>query len=178
MAEGLADGRVRGELYATSHPTLFAGYRTATRPRALGSAATSTLEHTIRDADVRKTLKHILAEYGAIAVVVYLGMFFAVLGAAWGAINLGWQPKTLTANVGAFTAAYLATKVVQPFRIAATLALTPIVAAAINRLRRGVAMKSIPAPETSAETSRPASASEQRDSMGRRDPEDPAGSQA
>lgn len=106
---------------------------------------------------MRKTLKQILAEYGAIAVVVYLGIFFAVLGAAWGAINLGWKPASLTANVGAFTAAYLATKVVQPFRIAATLALTPIIAAGISRLRGSAAVKTASGTQSAADAS-PASA--------------------
>jgi hypothetical protein len=85
---------------------------------------------------VRKTLKSILAEYGPIAVVVYLTIFFAVLLTAWGAIHLGWQPSSLTANVGTFTAAYLATKLTQPARIASTLALTPIVAKVYSRFTR------------------------------------------
>jgi hypothetical protein len=85
---------------------------------------------------VRKTLKNILAEYGAIAVVVYLTIFFAVLFSLWAAIHLGWQPASLTGNVGAFTAAYLATKVTQPLRIAATLALTPLVAKLYERIVR------------------------------------------
>jgi hypothetical protein len=85
---------------------------------------------------VRKTLKSILAEYGPIAVVVYLTIFFAVLFTAWGAIHLGWQPSSLTANVGSFTAAYLATKLTQPARIASTLALTPIVAKVYSRFTR------------------------------------------
>jgi hypothetical protein len=37
--------------------------------------------------------------------------------------------------VGSFTAAYIATKLTQPLRIAATLALTPLVARAYERLR-------------------------------------------
>jgi hypothetical protein len=83
---------------------------------------------------VRKKLKEIFTEYGPIAVVVYLGIFFTVLFSFWGAIHLGWQPKSLTANVGGFTAAYLATKVTQGFRIAATLALTPVVAKVYGRV--------------------------------------------
>lgn len=85
---------------------------------------------------MRKTLKAIFAEYGPIAVVVYLTIFCVVLFAAWGAIHLGWQPESLTANVGTFTAAYLATKLTQPFRIASTLALTPVVAKVYGRLAR------------------------------------------
>jgi len=83
---------------------------------------------------VRKKLKEILAEYGPIAMVVYLTIFTLVLFGFWGAIHLGWQPESLTANVGGFTAAYLATKLTQPARIASTLAITPIVAKVYGRL--------------------------------------------
>ena len=76
-----------------------------------------------------------LAEYGRIAVVVYLTIFAAVLGGFWMAIRLGWQPANAVGNVGAFTAAYLATKVTQPFRIAATLGVTPLVARVYERVR-------------------------------------------
>lgn len=86
------------------------------------------------DAHVRKTFKLILAQYGAIALVIYLVIFFAVLFGAWAAIHLGWRPESVTGNVGAFTAAYLATKVAYPLRIAGTLALTPLVARAYARL--------------------------------------------
>jgi hypothetical protein len=85
---------------------------------------------------VRKTIKNIFTEYGTVAVVVYFGIFFAVLFAAWAAIHLGWQPESVTGNVGAFTAAYLATKVTQPVRIATTLAVTPLAARAYDRFAR------------------------------------------
>ena len=87
---------------------------------------------------MRKTFKHILTEYGAVAVVVYFAIFFAVLFAFWGAIRLGWHPASVTGNVGAFTAAYLATKITQPLRIAATLAVTPLAARGFERLARAV----------------------------------------
>jgi len=85
---------------------------------------------------VRKTIKDLLAEYGAVAVVVYFGIFFTVLLGAWTAIHFGWQPSTVTGNAGAFTAAYLATKVTQPIRIASTLALTPLAARVYERFGR------------------------------------------
>ena len=83
---------------------------------------------------MRRTFKAILAEYGAVAVVVYFAIFFAVLGGFWAAITMGWEPSGAVGNVGAFTAAYLATKVTQPLRIAATLALTPLVAKVYERV--------------------------------------------
>jgi len=83
---------------------------------------------------VRKTLKSVLVEYGAVAVVVYLAIFFVVLFGFWAAIKAGWEPSGAMANVGAFTAAYLATKLTQPLRILATLAVTPFIARAFERV--------------------------------------------
>jgi len=82
---------------------------------------------------VRKTLKSIALEYGSIAVVVYLGIFALVIVGFWAAIRFGWSPDSTAANVGAWTAAYLATKVTQPLRIVATVAVTPMVARIFNR---------------------------------------------
>jgi len=84
---------------------------------------------------VRRTLKQIAAEYGAVAVVVYLSIFAVVLFGFWAAIHLGWKPEGAGGRVGSFTAAYIATKLTQPLRIAATLALTPLVARLYERMR-------------------------------------------
>ena len=83
---------------------------------------------------MRRTFKDILAEYGAVALVVYLTIFAVVLFSFWAAISMGWKPGSAVGSVGAFTAAYIATKVTQPLRIAATLALTPIVARVYERV--------------------------------------------
>jgi hypothetical protein len=111
---------------------------------------------------VRRTLKQIAAEYGAVAVVVYLAIFTAVLLGSWAAIHFGWKPEGAGGRVGSFTAAYIATKLSQPLRIAATLALTPLVAKAYERMRpsaarpRGgaapVAEVEAPQPSTNTET--------------------------
>lgn len=82
---------------------------------------------------MRRTFKSIMAEYGPIALGVYLTIFALVLTAAWLAIRLGWTPETAVGSVGTFTAAYLVTKVTQPLRIGATLLLTPIVARVLER---------------------------------------------
>ena len=83
---------------------------------------------------LRKTLKHILTEYGAVALVVYLTIFFVVLGGFWAAIRFGWRPASVAGNVGTFTAAYIATKLTQPLRIGATVLLTPLVARLYERV--------------------------------------------
>jgi hypothetical protein len=84
---------------------------------------------------LRKSFQQIIAEYGPVAVVVYFTLFFGVLGGAWLAIHLGWQPGSMAGNVGVFTGAYLFTKVTQPLRIAATLAITPFAARLYHRFR-------------------------------------------
>ena len=83
---------------------------------------------------VRQTIKHILAEYGAVALVVYFAIFFAVLFGFWAAIRFGWRTESTAASVGTLTAAYIATKLTQPLRIAATLALTPLAAKLYERM--------------------------------------------
>ena len=85
---------------------------------------------------MRQTFKHILAEYGAVAVVVYFTIFFAVLFGFWAAMRFGWRSDGAAAGVGTFAAAYIATKLTQPLRIAATLALTPLVAKAYERITK------------------------------------------
>ena len=84
---------------------------------------------------VKKTIQNLLAEYGTVAVIVYFVIFFAVLGAFWLAIRLGWQPTSAAGSVGTFAAAYIATKLTQPLRIAATLVITPFIARLYERMR-------------------------------------------
>ena len=73
---------------------------------------------------MRKTLKNVFAEYGAIAVVVYLTLFTIVLIGSYFAIRLGWTPGGVAGQAGAWTAAYLVTKIAQPLRIGATVLIT------------------------------------------------------
>ncbi len=72
-------------------------------------------------------LKHLLAEYGPIAVGVYLILFFAVFFGIYIAIYAGWAPQSVAGNASAWTAAYLLTKLTQPLRIGATVLITPVV---------------------------------------------------
>jgi hypothetical protein len=96
---------------------------------------------------VRKTIKHLLAEYGTIAVIVYFAIFFLVLGGFWMAIRFGWRSQSTAAGVGSFAAAYIATKLTQPLRIAATAVLTPIIGRLYDRLRPSTRRASPPAAE-------------------------------
>ena len=64
-------------------------------------------------------------------------IFFVVLAGFWAAIRFGWQPTSTAGTVGTWTAAYIATKLTQPLRILATLAITPVVAKVFERLTGG-----------------------------------------
>jgi hypothetical protein len=83
---------------------------------------------------VRKTIKNLLVEYGAMAVVVYFALFFLVWFGFAAAINAGWQPTSTVGSAGTWVAAYIATKFTQPLRIAATVVLTPLSAKMYERV--------------------------------------------
>lgn len=82
-------------------------------------------------------LKALFAEYGQLAIVIYFVIFALTLAGFALAIRFGVQIEGTAGAAGTLGAAWLATKVTQPLRIAGTLALTPVVAALRNRLRGG-----------------------------------------
>jgi hypothetical protein len=84
----------------------------------------------------RDKLKALLEEYGRIAIWTYLLIWLTVLGGFAVAISMGFNVGSAEGGVGVLGAAWLATKLTQPLRIAGTLALTPIVAAAHKKWRR------------------------------------------
>ena len=92
---------------------------------------------SLAPASVKKTVQNLLAEYGTVAVVVYFTIFFATLFGFWLAIRLGWRPSSAAGTMGTWAAAYIATKLTQPIRIAATLVVTPVVAKLYERVRNG-----------------------------------------
>ena len=76
----------------------------------------------------RQRLKVLLAEYGRLALYTYLVLFVLVLLGFAGGIHLGVCTESTAGKAGLWGAAWLATKVTQPLRILATVALTPLVA--------------------------------------------------
>jgi hypothetical protein len=76
----------------------------------------------------KQRLKTLLAEYGRLALYTYLALFVLVLLGFAGAIHLGVRAESTAGKAGLWGAAWLATKVTQPLRILATVALTPLVA--------------------------------------------------
>jgi hypothetical protein len=76
---------------------------------------------------LRKRLQTLMVEYGQLALVVYLTIFALVLVGFVLAIQLGVKVQGAGATAGTWAAAYIATKITQPLRIMATLAVTPLV---------------------------------------------------
>jgi hypothetical protein len=84
----------------------------------------------------REKLKALLEEYGGLALATYFVIFALTLAGFAIAISYGFEVEGASGNVGLLGAAWLATKLTQPLRIAGTLALTPILAVVMRRLRR------------------------------------------
>lgn len=87
----------------------------------------------------RPTLKERLAahlnEYGRIAVFTYLGLsLLAIVGFSI-AIGIGAEPSSATGTLGVIFAGWVAAKATLPLRILLTLAVTPLVAFVVRRVR-------------------------------------------
>ena len=81
-------------------------------------------------------LKDLLAEYGSVAITIYLAMFVLVFGGFAVSIFAGFDSEGSAGGIaGTLGAAWVATKITQPFRIAGTLALTPLVATLMQKRR-------------------------------------------
>jgi cytochrome b561 len=86
----------------------------------------------------KERLKKLLAEYGQLALYIYLVIFAVVLVGFAMAIQMGVKVESTTGKAGIWGAAWLATKVTQPLRILGTLALTPVVAQFMKRWKKPV----------------------------------------
>ena len=80
-------------------------------------------------------LSALLAQYGKVALWVYFGIFVLVLVGFGLAITFGFDVASAGAVAGTWGAAYVATKLTQPLRIAATLVVTPVVVRLLGRER-------------------------------------------
>jgi hypothetical protein len=95
---------------------------------------------------MRERWKQLLVEYGKIALIVYLVIFALVFAGFAVAIGAGYQPEGAAGSAGLLGAAWVATKLTQPLRILATLALTPIVGRLVLRRRDKPADPDPPSP--------------------------------
>jgi hypothetical protein len=97
---------------------------------------------------VKDRLNTLLAEYGGLALWVYFSIFAIVLVGFALAIRLGFKGDSTAATAGTWGAAWVATKLTQPLRIAATLVLTPLIGNLRRRLRRSEPAQTDPAPRS------------------------------
>jgi hypothetical protein len=83
---------------------------------------------------LRPRLEALIAEYGKVAILTYAVIFVLVIAGFAVAITLGVEVESAKGGAGVLVAAWAATKVTQPVRILAALALTPVVARVWKRL--------------------------------------------
>jgi hypothetical protein len=77
---------------------------------------------------LKERLTNLLAEYGKVALYLYFAIFLLVFTGFAVAIAAGVDVESTSGGAGLVGAAWLGTKLTQPLRILATLALTPVVA--------------------------------------------------
>ena len=85
---------------------------------------------------MKQRLTDLMTEYGKVALATYLVIFVAVFAGFTVSIMMGVEPDSAMGSATTVGAAWLATKLTQPLRIAATVVLTPAVATVVRRRRR------------------------------------------
>lgn len=85
-------------------------------------------------AAARQRYEGLIAEYGRIAIGVYLTIFIGTWLGFWYALSAGFDVSGAAGQAGTFWGAYAATKLTQPLRIAATFVITPAVAAVKHKV--------------------------------------------
>jgi hypothetical protein len=107
---------------------------------------------------MKRRLEKLLDEYGTVALVTYLALsVLAIVGFSI-AIGIGAAPSTATGVLGVIGAGWLAAKATMPLRILATLAITPLAASLVRRLKRKPADAAPDLPEPAPETTDQANA--------------------
>lgn len=81
-------------------------------------------------------LKALFAEWGPLFLVVWFGLFATVLVGFALAIQLGFEVESTAGALGTWGAAYVATQLTKPLRLAATIVITPALGTFLRRLRR------------------------------------------
>jgi hypothetical protein len=78
-------------------------------------------------------IQDLIEDYGKIALVIYLVLWASVLLVTLAAISLGYTGEKVSGVWAMIVATWVMAKVTQIPRIAATVALTPLVAAKIRK---------------------------------------------
>ncbi len=86
---------------------------------------------------LKQRLEEHLAEYGPIALVIYLTISALTITGFYIAIKTGLRSDSSTGTAGTLLAAWLASKLTLPLRIGATFILTPIAATIMHKFGKG-----------------------------------------
>jgi hypothetical protein len=84
---------------------------------------------------LKDRLKHLMVEYGSLAIWIYFAIFLLVLVGFAIAIKAGVKVESAAGTAGVWGAAWVSTKLTQPLRILATLVLTPFVMRVARRIK-------------------------------------------
>jgi hypothetical protein len=96
-------------------------------------------------APLSERLKSMMVEYGSLALYVYFSIFGLVLGGFVLAIKMGFHRSGHgMSTAGTWGAAYVATQLTKPLRLAATLVLTPVVMKVLHLKKRTPELPSTP----------------------------------
>lgn len=87
-----------------------------------------------RPGALKERLKVLMAEYGMLAIIVFIAISAAVYAGAYAAMAFGWKPESTAGTVGTAGAAYVAYRFTLPFRVAAAVLLTPLIARVLVRM--------------------------------------------
>lgn len=120
-------------------------------PSKSGDSSKTMTKSTTKKPSLKERLKAHLAEYGRVAIFTYLALFVVTITGFAIAISAGIKTNSSGGTAGTLVAAWAATKLTQPIRIGATLALTPLLSAVITRIRGNPANAHGPADNLSEE---------------------------
>jgi len=104
---------------------------------------------------LKERLKALFAEYGQVAVAVYLTLSLLTIAGFSLAFGIGWEPTSASGVFGVIFAGWVAAKATAPIRILITLALTPMVSLAHERWRLKRAARKRDTDSASADDSAP-----------------------
>ncbi len=87
---------------------------------------------------LKDRLQDHIAEYGKLAVIIFMSLGVLSLIGFYIAIKAGIDVGSGSGTAGALAAAWVANKLTMPIRIGATLVLTPLIAKILRRPKRDV----------------------------------------
>lgn len=82
----------------------------------------------------KERLRRLVREYGSLALGVFIVLWVGTLGTIYTAVKMGWSPDSTAGQTGTFAIAYVFFRFTLPFRIGATVVLTPLVARILEKL--------------------------------------------